>query len=172
MSLLPVKKIDLRFDNMIYMFNTQAMQMAKDMRCLRVTMPVEDTLCNIENLSLNAPLPVALVVYQDVALFTSAVCIRDNACKECNQKPLWIRLEKDGQKYEALSKDCSIMMFNQKAFCVAKEAKNIRADFYRADFVYKNYSPEDVRDILHKLMKFEDVSNCVKGNILRKNEVF
>ena len=64
------------------------------------------------------------------------------------------------------------MMFNKKAFCMAKEARNIKADFYRADFVYKNYAPEKVRDILHKLMNFEDVANCVKGNILRKNGSF
>ncbi|MBR1948895.1 MAG: U32 family peptidase, partial [Alphaproteobacteria bacterium] len=142
LSVLPLKKIDLSFDNMIYMFNTQAVQMAKDMHISRVTLAVEDTLSNMENLALNSPLPVVLVIYQDVVLFTSAVCIRDNLCKDCSQKPLWLSLEKDGQKYEALSKDCQLMMFNQKSFCIAKEAKNIKADFYRVDFVYKNYSPE------------------------------
>lgn len=172
LNLLPVKKIDLSFDNMIYMFNTQAMQMAKDLRISRVSMAVEDTLNNVEYLALNAPLPVSFVVYQDVPLFTSAVCVRDNSCKDCDQKPLWFRLEKDGQKYEALSKNCSIMMFNEKPFCIAKEAKNIRADFYRADFVYKNYSPEKVVEILNKLMNFEDVAGCIKGNMVRKGEVF
>ncbi len=172
LNLLPVKKIDLSFDNMIYMFNTQALQMAKDMRVSRATLAVEDTLSNVEYLAMNAPLPVSFVVYQDVPLFTSAVCIRDNLCKDCNQKPVWIKLEKDGQKYEALSKDCQLMMFNEKPFCIAKEAKNIRADFYRADFVYKNYTPEEVQDILNKLMRFEDTPNCVKGNMARKGEVF
>ena len=172
LSVLPIKKIDLSFDNMIYMFNTYALQMAKDMRVSRATLAVEDTLSNMENLAYNSPLPIAVVVYQDVPLFTSAVCIRDNVCKDCSTKPLWIKLEKDGNKYEALSKDCSLMMFYEKSFCVAKEAKNIKADFYRADFVHKYYSPENVRDILQKLMNFEDVPNCVKGNISRKGEVF
>ena len=172
LNVLPIKKIDLSFDNMIYMFNCHALHMAKDMRISRATLAVEDTFNNIETLAFNSPIPVALVVYQDVPLFTSAVCIRDNSCKDCNQKPTWIKLEKDGQKYEALSKDCQLMMFNEKAFCMAKEAKNIKADFYRADFVYKNYSPEDVVEILNKLMNFEDVANCIKGNILRKNNVF
>ena len=172
LSALPIKKIDLSFDNMIYMFNTYALQMAKDMRVSRATLAVEDTLSNMENLAYNSPLPIAVVVYQDVPLFTSAVCIRDNVCKDCSTKPLWIKLEKDGNKYEALSKDCSLMMFYEKSFCVAKEAKNIKADFYRADFVHKYYSPENVRDILQKLMNFEDVPNCVKGNISRKGEVF
>ena len=172
LSVLPIKKIDLSFDNMLYMFNTYALQMAKDMRVSRATLAVEDTLNNMENLANNSPLPVAVVVYQDVPLFTSAVCIRDNACKDCSTKPLWIKLEKDGNKYEALSKDCSLMMFYEKSFCMAKEARNIKADFYRADFVYKDYSPEKVRDILDKLMNFDDVPKCVKGNISRKGEVF
>ena len=64
------------------------------------------------------------------------------------------------------------MMFNEKAFCMAKEAKNIKADFYRADFVYKNYTPEKVKLIMDRLMHFEDAENCTKGNIIRKNEVF
>jgi len=146
--------------------------MAKDIHISRATLAVEDTLENMETLAFGSPVDIALVVYQDVPLFTSAVCIRDNACKDCNKKPLWIYMEKEGNKYEALSKDCQLMMFNEKAFCMAKEAKNIKADFYRADFVYKNYAPEKVRDILHKLMNFEDVANCVKGNILRKNGSF
>ena len=111
LSVLPIKKIDMSFDNMIYMFNCHALQMAKDMRVSRATLAVEDTLSNMENLANNSPLPIAVVVYQDVPLFTSAVCIRDNACKDCSTKPLWIKLEKDGNKYEALSKDCSLMMF-------------------------------------------------------------
>ena len=172
LSVLPVKKIDLSFDNMIYMFNRYALQKAKDMRISKATLAVEDTLSNMETLVVSSPLPVVVVVYQDVPLFTSAVCIRDNSCKDCNQKPTWIKLEKDGQKYEALSKDCQLMMFNEKAFCMAKEAKNIKADFYRADFVYKNYTPEKVKLIMDRLMHFEDAENCTKGNIIRKNEVF
>ena len=172
LSALPIKKIDVSVDNMIYMFNSQALQMAKDMHLSRATFAVEDTLDNIETLAYESPIPTTLVVYQDVPLFTSAVCIRNNLCKDCSRKPLWIKLERDGKRYEALSKDCSLMVFYEKSFCMAKEAKNIKTDFYRADFVYKNYSPENVRDILDKLMNFEDVSNCIKGNILRKNGSF
>lgn len=172
LDVLPINKIDLSFDNLIYMFNNQAVQMAKDLGASRVTMAVEDTLSNLKNLANESPLPLVLVVYQDVPLFTSAVCVRDNNCNDCSRKPEWIDFEMDGHKYSALSKDCQLMMFDKKAFCIAVEAQNIRADFYRADFVYKDYNATDVKNILDNLMHFSDIENCQKGNIARRNELF
>ena len=120
----------------------------------------------------NASLPVVFTVYQDVPLFTSAVCIRDNACKDCNRKPLWIDLNKDGQKYRALSKDCQLMMFAEKPFTAAKEAQEIKADFYRADFCYRDYRPEEVKSVFDRLSRFDEPSGGLKGNLNRINEMF
>ena len=61
------------------------------------------------------------------------------------------------------------MLFDANPYCVAKEAKNVEADFYRASFVYKKYSADDVAAIFEKLQKFEDVSKSCKGNLLGKN---
>ncbi len=172
LSVLPIKKIDLSFDNLIYMFNLEAIQMAKEIGASRVTVAIEDTLSNLENLSFNTPLPITMIVYQDAPLFTSAVCIRDNACKDCNHKPLWISLQKDSQKYQALSQNCQLMMFSDKAFCAAEQASKIRADFYRADFCYKNYSPIEVKKIFYQLINFTTPSNCFSANLNSRNEVF
>ncbi len=172
LSALPIKKIDLSFDNLIYMFNQEAIQMAKEMRASRVTLAIEDTLPNLENLSFTTPLPISMVVYQDAPLFTSAVCIRDNNCKDCDRKPQWISLQKDGLTYQALSQNCQLMMFADKAFCAIEQAPKIRADFYRADFCYKKYSPTDVKNIFAKLTNFTAPNNCFSGNLTRRNEMF
>lgn len=172
LGILPVKKIDLSFDNLIYMLNAEAVKMAQETGASRVTLAVEDTFANMKNLALAAPLPTVMVVYQDVPLFTSAVCIRENACKDCDKRPLWIDLVKDGQKYRALSKECQLTMFANQAFAAASEAKEIRADFYRADFCYKDYSALMVKDLLEELMRFEDPAGCLKGNLRRRNEMF
>ena len=172
LSVLPVKKIDLSFDNLIYMFNAEAVQMAKEIGATRITLAVEDTLPNLKTMAETAPLPVVFAVYQDVPLFTSAVCIRDNACKDCNRKPLWIELNRDGQKYRALSKDCQLMMFAEKPFAAAKEAKEIKADFYRADFCYRDYKPDEVREIFDRLCRFDEPAGALKGNLSRINEMF
>ena len=46
-----------------------------------------------------------------VPLFTSAVCIRGNDCKNCKGGIKRYELKKDGRKYEAISKDCMVSVF-------------------------------------------------------------
>ncbi len=172
LEMLPVKKVDLSFDNLVYTLNSESVEMVCKCGGNRVTLAVEDTFSNIKNMAMISSLPVAMVVYQDVPLFTSAVCIRDNLCKDCNREKKWIKLEQNGKVYEALSENCQLMLFDKRAYCVASEAKNVKADFYRADFVYKDYTAEDVVAILAKLMNFEDINQTQKGNISRRNENF
>ena len=172
LGVLPLNKIDLSFDNMIYMFNAEATQMAKEIGASRICLAVEDTLSNMKNMAMKSALPVVMPVYQDVPLFTSAVCIRENACKDCSRQTEVISLESEGQKYVAISKDCQVMIFADKPFCVAKEAKDVKADFYRMDFVNRKYEPEDVLAISEKLMNFEEMSASIGGNVKRRNESF
>lgn len=167
LSVLPEKGIDLSFDASLYVMNTQAARMAKDCGAGRVCTALEDDLKNIRELSLSSPLPVCMVVYQDVPLFTSADCIRDNACKDCSRGEKWLELSRGGIKYKALSKDCQVMLFDERPLCLAVEAGSVQADYYRADFCYKKYLPEEVKNIFAKLQAFEDVENCCKGNICR-----
>ncbi len=168
-SVLPENGIDLSFDAPIYMFNRQATQMAKELGAKRITLPAEDLLINLQKTAKNSCLPVVWEVYGDNPLFTSAACIRNNTCKDCKRDEKWIKLGKDGHKYEVCSKNCQTMLFDANPYCVAKEAKNVEADFYRASFVYKKYSADDVAAIFEKLQKFEDVSKSCKGNLLGKN---
>lgn len=168
LSVLPRHGIDLSFDTPLYAMNSQAVQEAKTMGAGRVTLALEDTLQNWQELAQVSPLPVVLVVYQDVPLFTSAACIRDNDCKNCPRGKKWMELQKNGEKYMALSENCQIMLFAEKPFCAAAEAASVRADFYRADFCYKDYSPTEVKAIWDSVMSGRDVSACRKGNIFRR----
>ena len=167
-SVLPEKGIDLSFDAPIYMFNSQATQMAKELGAGRITLPAEDLLTNLQKVAKISALPVVWEIYGDMPLFTSAACIRDNACKNCNRQEKWMKLEKNGHKYDVCSKDCQTMLFDASPYCVAKEAKDVAADFYRASFVYKKYSADEVANIFEKLQKFEDVSACHTGNLFGK----
>ena len=173
LSVLPVKKLDLSFDSLIYMFNFEAIQAAKECGASRVTLPVEDTLSNMKNLVNNAPLPLVMIVYQDSPLFTSAVCIRNNSCGDCKKDKQWLKLQgKDNMKYEVLSDNCQTMLFAEKPYSVADYSKDVRADFYRADFCYKHYSPQDVKNIMDELMTFQRQQRVLKANVIRNNDVF
>ncbi len=167
LSVLPEFGIDLSFDYSLYMMNTQAVQMAKEMKACRVMLSPEDTLENLKKLAKTSSLPVCFDVYQDVPLFTSAACIRTNPCKVCPRGEKWIELLRGGKVYHALSKNCQTMMFAEEPLCFAKETVGIGADYYRVSFVYKNYSPEKVLEIWQKVRAGQDVDKCRKANLER-----
>ncbi len=164
LSVLPEKGIDLSFDYSLYVMNSQASSQAKEMGAKRVTFSPEDVLQNMKNLAEVSPLPMVLPVYSDVPLFISADCIRSNACKDCPRGEKWLKLKRDGISYEALSRDCQIMLFDTRPLCFAAEAKEIKA-VYRVDFCYRSYTAEKAAEIWAKVRKFEDVENCAKANI-------
>lgn len=168
LNMLPIKKIDLSFDTPLYMLNTEAVAQAEAIGASRVSFAVEDTLDNIKKLALSAPLKTVFAVYHDAPLFTSAVCIRDNDCRICSRKEKWYNLTRDGKKYQALSKDCQIMLFDKNPFCFAAEAENVKSSFYRIDFCYKPYTAEKVKSVVNQVMTFTDVADAAKGNINRQ----
>lgn len=165
LTLLPRKGIDLAFDSTIYMMNTQAIAMAMEIGANRVCLSPEDTMNNMLNLVQTTPLPIVFPIYCDVPLFSSAVCIRDNSCSQCHKGTCWLELNQDHKIYQVLSQDCQTMVFNANPLCFAKEAPQIKADFYRVDFCYKNYSPEQVAQIFGLISSYKDVIQCNKGNI-------
>lgn len=166
LEMLPEHGLDLSFDGSIYMLNTQAIQAAKEMGANRVTLSVEDCLTNMQTLAEVSPLPLCLPVYQDTPLFTSAVCIRANACKDCPKGEKWLKLRHEGKEYLALSKNCQTMLFAGKPLCFAREAKDVKAACYRVDFVYRHYTPTLVAEIWQKVRHFEDVESCSKANLI------
>ncbi len=169
LSVVDAKKYDVSFGPFIYMFNSEALLMAKGIGATRVCFGVEDTLKNLEEFSSKAFLPTSFIIYQDVPLFTSAVCIRKNDCTHCKGGQEWLSLSKDGKHFEALSVPCQIMMFDQLPFCAASVAKDVRASYYQMDFCFKPYTSQKVKEISQKLMNFEDIETSIQGNLKRTN---
>lgn len=166
-EVLPEKGIDLAFDAPLYMLNTQAVAMAAEMGATRANLAVEDTLANMHALTAKVALPMVLDVYADMPLFTSAACIRSNDCKVCPRGAKWLKLRKEGHEYEALSKDCQIMLFDKRPYCISEYAQEIEPAYYRVSFVYKEYSAKQAKDIWDKMRRFEVLSETYCGNMAR-----
>lgn len=162
---LPLQKIDITFDSSLYMMNTQAVEQAGEIGASGVCLAIEDTLSNIKDLAAKSSLNTTLVVYQDAPLFISAGCIRRNKCQECQGGEKWYEIEKDGQKYQALSKDCQVMLFSKNPFCIAEESAELSVTYRRMDFCYKKYTSEDVKNISQTLMSGHNVTNSSHANI-------
>lgn len=166
-EVLPEKGIDLAFDAPLYMLNTQAVAMAAEMGATRANLAVEDTLPNMKIMADKAALPMVLDVYADMPLFTSAACIRSNDCKVCPRGAKWLKLRKEGHEYEALSKDCQIMLFDKRPYCISEYAQEIEPAYYRVSFAYKQYSAEQAADIWNKMRRFEILPDAYCGNLAR-----
>ena len=165
LSVLPSSGVDIAFDNSLYVLNSQASAMASEIGASRITLSVEDTLENLQAIAGKSSLAVVMPVYTDVPLFTSAVCIRDNACGECSRGRKWIKINRDGKIFYALSHNCQTFLFADFPLCWTAEASSVPADFYRVDFCYKEYSPKQAAAIWNKIREFKDIPDIMKGNI-------
>ncbi|MBQ9235567.1 MAG: U32 family peptidase [Alphaproteobacteria bacterium] len=165
-------EVDLSFDHMLYTFNTQAAAFAMEIGAKRITLPVEDTLANLQTVAKKSPLDVAMVVYQDAVLFNSAVCVRENSCTECNRHLLWSDLTRNGKSYRLRSENCQTWVFAKQAFSAADIAPDVAADWLRADFCYVEYTPSKVQEIWQQIRGGKNPPHTRKANLIKESGVF
>ena len=164
LEMLPQKGIDLTFDVPFYMLNRESTQFAKELGASRGTLSVEDTLENMQAVAKDSALPMTLIVYQDVPLFTSANCIK-NACKTCDKSACVLPLKNGGQTYFAVIKNCQLTLYSEHAFYVGVERDEVVADFYRVDFVNRPYTSEKVKELWLKIKAGEKIQGTMSGNL-------
>ena len=73
-------------------------------------------------------------------------------------------LEQNGHRYQALSAQCQTVVLDERALCFASESTLLKPAYYRLDFVYKDYTPHQVQQIVSDCMQGVDVKNTFKGN--------
>ena len=164
LEMLPKKGIDLTFDAPFYMLNRESTQFAKELGATRITLSVEDTLENMQVVAENSALPMTMVVYQDVPLFTSANCIK-NACKTCDKSACVLPLKNGGQTYFAAIKNCQLTLYSEHAFYVGAEKEKVATEFCRVDFVNRPYTSVKVKELWQKIKSGEKISGTMNANL-------
>ena len=160
------KGAEITADTSFYMMNTEAIQMAKEWGIKRITLPIEDTLENLQTVAKKSALACALTVYQDVPLFQSVNCLTRH-CAVCQKRECRMRLTRAGQIYHVWTKDCQTTVFNDKPFYIGAERKKVAVDFYRIDFVNRPYTPQEVTEIIRKVRAEENIPSIV-GNLKKE----
>lgn len=168
LEFLADKGLDISWDSSLYMLNSQAAAMAEECGASRITLSLEDNGENLKRLAGVSVLPVVMVVYQDVPLFSSAACIRQNACKECPRGEKRMFLRQKSRQFEVLSRDCQTFVLDEAPLCLAEEAADVKADWYRADFVYRRYSGEEADAVWRRLRSFKNIIPSRQGNWQRR----
>jgi len=169
LEVLPLQRLDICFDTSLYMLNTQAIAEAQKCHASRIALSLEDIKANILELLCKSSLPTELVIYQDIPLFTGVGCLRDNDCAHCSKEDKWFTLQRNGHRYKTFSHNCQTMVFDADPYCLAAEASDLNPDFFRLDFCYFPYTAETVAETVNKILKFSDVTTCIKGNFYNNN---
>ena len=103
--------IEVGAGSFIYVMNEYATSELRDMGVKWCVVALESSSDNEEEIKAKAVIDVKKQPDFRAPLFTSAVCIRNNDCKNCKGGIKRFLLKKDGRQYEAISKDCMVQVF-------------------------------------------------------------
>lgn len=107
------KDVEIGVGSFIYVMNEYATLMLEEMGAKWCVLAIESSLDNAEKVCEKSVIEVKNQIDYRPPLFTSAVCIRKNDCKNCKGGVMRFELKKDGRKYEAISKDCMVQVFRK-----------------------------------------------------------
>ncbi len=147
--------IDLTTDWSIYVLNRLAARQLLDMGVRRFTLSPEDGLGNLRSLLAEFTPQASVVVYQDTPQFLAESCAYANLIGGCPGKAncrfeSMDMVSSHGERVTALDYHCRTIVLNQGPFCLSRhlpELARAGAVHLRADFIYRKYEPEEVRDL-------------------------
>lgn len=105
------RDVQIGAGSFIYVMNRYAAAELKKAGAAWAMPALESSPANMAELVASSPLPLVQAVYVYPPLFTSAVCIRPNACKDCRRGTKIYTLKKDGRAYKAVSRNCQMQVF-------------------------------------------------------------
>ena len=100
----------------IYVMNHYTTAALRDIGAAWATLALESPAENMAETAAKALVPTVQAVFAYPPLFTSAVCIRPNACKNCARGVKRYRLKKDGRAFTAVSRDCQVQVFDTRPY--------------------------------------------------------
>jgi len=114
--LKPYKGLKIAAGSFLYVMNSYAALTLKEIGVSWATLALESSPDNMKEVISLTPLPLAQVIKSYPPLFTSAVCLRKNACQDCPRGEKTWTLKKDSKEYTVVSKDCMIQLFAKTAY--------------------------------------------------------
>jgi hypothetical protein len=153
--------IDLSTDWSVYVLNRLAAAQLLDMGVTRFALSPEDGLANVRSLLAEFGPRAVLIVHQDTPLFLAESCAYANLIGGCPGKAncsfeSMQMVSSHGEKVTALDYHCRTLVLNQGPFCLSTRLDDLAeagAASLRADFIYRNYHPRDVRDLWRQVRR-------------------
>ncbi len=158
---LPEASADLTADWPLYTMNRAAVETLRGLGLKRVTLSPDDTLENWSALLEQHSGMAEVLAYGDIPLAISAVCAevsRSGFCpgkKNCDFSAMHLSSRK-GERLLAINWHCQTVYLNEQSFCLGGRLAQLQqhgARFFRADFLWRNYAPTQVKQIWDDLMR-------------------
>jgi putative protease len=148
------ERLDIATDWSIYVLNRLAARELLRWGVTRFALSPEDGIDNLRSLLSEFAEQAVVIVYQDTPLFLAESCAYANLIGGCPGKAnckfdSMTMVSSHGEKVTALDYHCRTIVLNQGPFCLSPrlgELAKLGVRQLRADFIYRPYSPEDVRE--------------------------
>jgi hypothetical protein len=116
-----------------------------------------------------------VIVYQDTPMFLAESCAYANLIGGCPGKANCrfesMEMESShGEKVTAIDYHCRTIVLNQGPFCLSQRLPDLvhaGAQSLRADFVYRTYTPDEVRERWRQIRAGREVSGGHAANFDR-----
>jgi len=166
---------DLSADWPVYVMNTAAARQVLEMGAGRFLLSPEDGLENMRSLLARFGARAGVIVFQDTPLYIAENCIqvaREGRCPgpaACEFRQIELRSSHD-DRLLAVNRKCRMIVVNRSPFCLADRLPELQAAgarHFRADFSWRPYSPEEVRDLWRQLRAGRAPRGSHRGNFER-----
>jgi putative protease len=146
--------LDLATDWSVYVLNRLAAREVQRLGATRFALSPEDGLANLRTLLREFAHQAVVIVYQDTPQFLAESCAYANLIGGCPGKAncrfeSMEMVSSHGERVTALDYHCRTIVLNDGPFCLASRLRDLAAagaQRLRADFIYRPYTPELVRD--------------------------
>jgi hypothetical protein len=150
----PGDDLDLTADWSLYVINRLAARQLLALGVHRFTLSPEDGLGNLRTLLPEFAERAVVIVYQDTPQFLAESCAYANLIGGCPGKAncsfeSMEMTSSHGEQVTAVDHHCRTIVLNRGPYCLSRRLDDLAAAGavnLRADFLYRKYQPQEVRD--------------------------
>jgi putative protease len=170
-----IDDLSLRGDFTLYVLNGATTHALRKLGIERATLSVEDDRNNMRLLSDNA-LPTQVILYKDTPLFIAEACsltALHGGCPGsavCGYRELEIE-NAEGEQFIVSHEACRSFVYSKEAFSLSEHQNDLLKDGhrnFRVDFLIRQYSEEQVSNILDCIRDGKRIPHTVSANFLGK----
>lgn len=171
----PAADLDLSTDWSVYVLNRLAALGLQRMGVQRFALSPEDGLGNLRSLLAEFGSRAVVIVYQDTPQFLAESCAYANLIGGCPGKAnckfeSMEMTSSHGEQVVALDYHCRTVVLNTGPFCLSPRLGDLAkagAQSLRADFIYRRYEPDEVRDRWRQIRAGHTVPGGLAANFDR-----